>query len=575
MGRIVAYEIKGNLNQLQVIVDQLKKMHKTWDIIYTDVDYHNANTGELIVPKLQEIPNNKRIINQNVSRVLIRYGTVSFVISDSGMRKVLDYFRHNWNNLPYDQVLFKIPGLIIYGANSDIITNRYKIKTSQEEEDPLQLVKKRPFYQTNSGFWINPIELLTFDRFDVMAKYIYAKYKLNHYVTNWHVGLYKSHLEKWIQFYNTEPLKIGFQDFQAAFNILISSLYNRNFDENFPIPINNLGLACDGSHRTGACLALGDKIPAKVKVQEGQGSPGMSAAVFRDKYHLEEKYLDHMAYEYAKLKKNTFMVCLFPSGYEHLEKSEEILKKYGIIVHYKDIWLNDSGCLEFVRLAYTGEWWTGSYVDNFKHSRSKASLCFPMELRKKYPVRVYLYESSDERVVRKAKAEIRDLCQKGNESIHINDTHQQTKIIAASVFNQNSLDFLNKKNLNLHKRFDFLLEKFKDFIEEYKIDPETICIDTGAVLAAYGLRECDDLDVLHKHPLPTVFADYEIDSHNSHVHHHSKQLDEILFNPECYFYYQGIKFVKLELVEKMKADRGSEKDWRDIRLIQSLKYSEE
>nr|NGX47850.1 hypothetical protein [Chlamydiota bacterium] len=63
---------------------------------------------------------------------------------------------------------------------------------------------------------------------------------------------------------------------------------------------------------------------------------------------------------------------------------------------------------------------------------------------------------------------------------------------------------------------------------------------------------------------------YEIDSHNPHLHHHSVGLDEILYNPECHFYYEGIKFVAVDLVKKMKADRGSEKDIRDIKLIDSL-----
>jgi GR25 family glycosyltransferase involved in LPS biosynthesis len=556
-----------NPEKLSSIISTLEEIDPAWDILYTDVDYHHATTGEFIVPNLHYLPSNKSKIDSAISKIHCRYGTAAFVISSSGMRKVLDYFLNNWDDLPLDQTLFKIPSLQIYGVTSDIITNRYlsaEERKNATEEDKF----KPPLLETGREFWIDPLKLLTYDRFDAMAKYIYAKYSLKNYQTSWHRELYKSHLEKWIHFYNTEPLKIGYLDFQQSFDLLIENLATNMFNPVYPIPINTLCLACNGSHRIGICLAL--KIPVKVVVQEGEDSPLMTADAFREMYHLKEKYLDHMAFEYANLKKNTRIVSLFPIGYILRDQAKKILSKYGIIVHYKDLWLSDSGCLEYIRLAYNGEWWTGSYLDNFKHSRAKAELCFPKSLRLVNPVRVYLYECDSEFESRKAKEEIRALCNYGNESIHINDTHAQTKIIAATVFNENSIQFINTKRPNIYPHFDENLEKLKTFIEINNLDSELLCVDTGAVLGAYGLRECQDIDIIHKIELPKTYGSYEIDSHNSHLHHHTKSLDELLFNPNYHFYYQGIKFVSLNLVREMKLNRYSDKDLKDIQLIDDL-----
>lgn len=560
-------QVVQNPEALTKIIAEINQYHLPWDIIYTDVDYHNEETGELIIPCVTSVPDNKKMFDQKFSRVLLRYGTVSYLISSSGMRKILDYFSMHWNDKPYDQVLFNIPGLIIYGSNADLITNRYSLE-KKEEFVPSNYLDSRPYYEMGSEFWIDPIELLTNNRFDVMAKYIYAKYSLNKYNTSWHIDLYKAHLLNWVQFYNSDPLKRSFQNFQTNFDNLLESLSTRSFDEQYPIAINSRGLACNGAHRIGACLALG--IPVKVRVESTVDSPGMTSDVFRNLYHLDEKYLDHMAFEYAKLKKNTHIVCLFPTGNAMLEQAEKILSKYGSIIHRKDIWVSESGALEFIRLVYTGEWWTGSYLDNFKHSRAKALLCFPEELRLSVPVSVYLYECANPQSARQTKNEIRLICQKGNECIHINDTHEQTITIAAGLFNENSIQFMNTKLLNLYPEFDSLLKDLRDFIDNAKIDSEMLAIDTGSVLSAYGLRSCNDMDILHLNPLPPFFPLYNIDSHNPHLHHHSKSLDEIICNPQSHFYYQGLKFVSLDLVKQMKMNRGSEKDWRDIELIDSL-----
>jgi GR25 family glycosyltransferase involved in LPS biosynthesis len=542
-------QMVGTSKDLEKLVNTMNDLQVSWDILYTDVDFHDPKTGTWTVPRIAEVPQNKKEINSTVSRVFCRYGTVSYVISKQGMEKILHYFQSHWDNLPFDQVLFKIPGLQIFGANFDVITNKYRTGGKEKEEQVVQ--SSEPVlegHKIGEEFWIQPQELLSFDRMDILPKYIYANYEIHKYNTKWHIDMYRSHLEKWVKCYNTKPLKIGFKDFQDAFADLMLGMQKGGFDEKFAVGVNDKKIPWNGAHRIGTSLALG--IPIKVKMMERRPSQDLTAKVFRETYHLEEKYLDHMASEYAKLKKNTYVVCLYPLAYEKRKEAEAILEKYGSIVHSKDIWLSESGALEFIRLVYTGEWWTGSYLDDFKHSRGKMLLTFPDEIRTKYPVRVYLFDCDNHQKTTKAKEEIRKLCQKGNEAIHINDTHTQTKIIAATLFNENGVDFLNKRSLKRCENFEGLFEKLSKFIQEKNINPDSICVIGDAVLSAYGCGDCAELQYISKEP------GLEIDPRIRALSHVQDE-DETLFNPEHHFYYNGVKFAKpaeLKMASKSKTN---------------------
>lgn len=130
MSRVLIVNTKAQIKQSPFILNGLLKELETidplWDIFFTDVDYHNLNNGDIIVPTIVidgEVQPNKKRVSANISQVLCRYGTISFIISHSGMMKILNALNHNWIDFPYDQILFRIPDLKCYGPDSDIITN--------------------------------------------------------------------------------------------------------------------------------------------------------------------------------------------------------------------------------------------------------------------------------------------------------------------------------------------------------------------------------------------------------------------------------------------------------------------
>ena len=46
--------------------------------------------------------------------------------------------------------------------------------------------------------------------------------------------------------------------------------------------------------------------------------------------------------------------------------------------------------------------------------------------------------------------------------------------------------------------------------------------------------------------------------------------NEIIYNPENYFYFNGFKFISLNILKKMKQNRNEEKDKNDLKLINKL-----
>ena len=58
--------------------------------------------------------------------------------------------------------------------------------------------------------------------------------------------------------------------------------------------------------------------------------------------------------------------------------------------------------------------------------------------------------------------------------------------------------------------------------------------------------------------------------HNLEITGFDECKDELLFDPNNYFYINGHKFIKLDLIKKMKENRGEPKDIKDIRLINNF-----
>lgn len=413
------------------------------------------------------------------------------------------------------------------------------------------------------------LDLVTPQRFDLAAKTLYARHKMLGDECQWALELYKEHIRVFSgkDCREGDGSKNGVADYVRVFDALIQDVGQRCFDAGLSlVPTGQDGVIIDGSHRVAACVA--HDVPASILhfdiTANTYGSP------FFKSRGLDVKYADAMALEYCRLRTDTYVVMLYPAASGRHSDVQAILQEFGQIVYEKPVELNRQGSYNLIRQVYAGEKWLGDYKNQFAGAWGKANPCF----EKTGPLRVFLFQAEDIDKVRSAKKRIRDLFSIENHSVHINDTHEQAMLLARMLFNANSIHFLNHAQPRFFDGFERQIESYSAWLAERGYDSDRFCIDGSAVLAAYGLRDSADLDVLHFGEADFSSVEPEVNSHNTEVHHHVVQRDDIIFNPEHHFYFLGLKFASLDVIRRLKAKRNEPKDQTDVAAIDRISGTE-
>jgi len=425
------------------------------------------------------------------------------------------------------------------------------------------LLSLLPIEEETPSRHISATSLLCSKRFDLLAKYIYAKHRELKIDNLYAKRLYCDHIKAFNEFREEDGSeKFGAEAFLSSFHNILDSIKHNGFCESETlIPIANENVIIDGAHRIAACL-LYEKMPRglffNVAPQE------FNYAFFKER-GLAEKWCDAVALEYCRLEQSSYIVTVFPSAAGHHEAVKQIVNDSGEIFYEKLIHLNTSGSILLMRQIYKTEPWLGDWANQYQGAKNKALACF----RRAGPMRMFVVKSNQDDM-QTAKKKIRALFNIANDSVHINDTHAETIRIAQALLNENSIHFLNYAQPRYFKVFFDCLDAYQKWMADTGLNQEYFCVDGSSVMAMYGIREARDLDFLHfgyddqiiKHPL--------IGSHNNEVHHHITTRDEIIFNPENHFYFNGIKFASLNIVKQMKKKRNEFKDKVDVNLINAF-----
>ena len=155
----------------------------------------------------------------------------------------------------------------------------------------------------------------------------------------------------------------------------------------------------------------------------------------------------------------------------------------------------------------------------------------------------------------------------GKHSVHINDTQEETWRIATSVFNDNSIDLLNKRKFSETPNFDRFFSEYQSIIKN-RPDNEDFCVAPKNSRSAYGLTDCQNIGFLHHFNINPLRD--KINCYNDAGDFYNISKDEIIYNPNNHFYFNGFKFATLDIIKKMKLNRNEPKDQRDISLIHSI-----
>ncbi len=423
-------------------------------------------------------------------------------------------------------------------------------------------------------FSVDPISLIHPLRFDLMAKYIYAKHRELQVDSSFAKDLYAAHLLAMNdKFYEEVPSKNSLEDYLNNFHIILDTIkaygYQANKCKQVPIWVKvsnqNPGSLyyCDGSHRISACLLNNQNVNIDY-VEQNNFLPPYNYKFLRRK-KLAEKYLDAMALEYCKLSKKCFLAFIFPCFSGNMQNVYTILGGEEKIAYSKEIHFPSMHSqMNLLDQLYSG--WN-SYTPGAMRDWQGY---FPNTSNNK--VTIFLFESDSLDSVREVKNKVRQL---GGSHfvIHTTDEPEETLEVAKLIFVENSLHFINQRKLGKQVNLEQFLTKYQTWLSQNNVDQDCFCVDGSAIMAAYGLRDCRDLDFLHHgyDNLLTQLKTEEISSHNCEMQYHNKPKDEIIFNPDNFFYYKGIKFGALQIVQTMKQLRHEiPKDIDDLKLINSL-----
>ena len=413
---------------------------------------------------------------------------------------------------------------------------------------------------------VAPLDLVSPKRADLMAKYIYAKHREWKTSCRFGTDIYHRHLGVWNGLWEYDPPKRSFEDFIISFNDLLDSIKQEGFNSSYPIPVGSDGIICNGAHRLSACLLYNKKVNVDPIPYECP----YDFDYFKE-LGLESKYLDAMALQYCELKPDSYIMIVFPSAVGHKTEVEKIIKSYAEIVYKKEILFTPIGGFNLILTAYEHEPFVREGIgNNYPSARYKAKLCFPDHLTPHHAAKVYLLRSESLDLIKACKAKIRALFNIYNDSVHTTDIHREAIVLARTLFNKNSLHRLNHKKVVSFPQFERYFEEYRNWLASNHKENEWFSVDGGAILAAYGLRECNDLDFLHYEKEDLGVNIPGIDSHNHLLHHHALPLDDILFDPDNYFFYRGVKFCSLSILKRMKEQRGESKDFFDLWLISQL-----
>ena len=109
-------------------------------------------------------------------------------------------------------------------------------------------------------------------------------------------------------------------------------------------------------------------------------------------------------------------------------------------------------------------------------------------------------------------------------------------------------------------------------------DNTNFCLDTGAVMAFYGVRDTNDIDFISIGNSEKAIVNERLESHNSQYHEYSIAVREIIENPKSHFHYKHITSSTLCTVKSFKKYRSeispgsinSIKDLTDVKKIEEF-----
>ncbi|MFK7840342.1 MAG: FkbM family methyltransferase [Bdellovibrionales bacterium] len=407
-----------------------------------------------------------------------------------------------------------------------------------------------------------PLTILNSNRLDVMARYIYAKSKITGKGKAWGKHCYHELIRAWSQDFKLpppwEPGRSSMQDYWDQFNALIESMRKNGYDpQNSIVPVCENTLV-DGAHRLAASLAC---EVDNINTVELHGEQQIQNYATMKKIGIDEDVLLNMIYEFVKLKTGTRLAILFPVAQNIQQQFISKLEDNFRVDYIESFPISMNGLTNLQDFFYDQhKWWNDWHCEDFAKSRSHKT---------NSNVTIVFFQDNDN--VRDVKDQIRKLHSSDTHVMHTTDTHEETILAAEVLLNNNGRDYLNFKDKSIKpEKFKTYFDQFSTLVKQQGIINDVV-LDTGSILALYGIRDIQDMDYISSTAVDIKTDDSLISKHAEGYDILGIDIDDMIYDPKNHFVYKGIKCVCLDKVLELKKARAAAKDLHDVELIKELK----
>lgn len=404
-------------------------------------------------------------------------------------------------------------------------------------------------------------KLLVYSRFDLAFKLLYLE-NLNKKV-QFSKNIYKEHIRafglgKYTE--NGNPKKNSIEKFIELFQDTYESIKNNGFDRNKSlIPLSKNGTIANGAHRVASAIFLDKNVEC---IELDVENLNYDYKFFYNR-NISSKVLDIAATKFVEYGDNIYLAFIWPTAVGHDKDIENVIPN---IIYRKEITLNPNGAHNLLSQVYYDEKWIGIPENNFRGSKGKLVECF----RNFNPVRIIAFQADSLENVLKIKDKVRSIFNVGKNSIHITDSKYEAIRISRVVFNDNSVHLLNYGKLNKYLSKYQKIDNIKKFIRENKINKSDILIDASLTLSCYGLREAKDTDFFCNLNNELKIKFDKINNHDEVLKYYKNTKQELIYNPNNFFYFNELKFISFKQLYKMKINRGEIKDKNDCKMMEAF-----
>lgn len=418
--------------------------------------------------------------------------------------------------------------------------------------------------------WIEVSDINLNGRFDIFIKYQFARALVLGKATAFHQNAYEEHIRVFNSFLeiddNGSPVKVGATQFVSAFEALIESISHQGFDKSSAIPITLESTPLNGAHRIATCMALENRVC--VSRFDKSFCPQWDYSFFRDR-GAQPRFLDAGAVALLDWFKDMRVAVVYGAAFTARDRILEELSQKVTVWYEKTVQLTEIGKANLIRLIYAGENWLGPAKFGYRGALGKSKPCFPSNAPSYVSIIFFRSNITPDELVA-VKEHIRAGVSLGKHSIHITDTAEEALKIGSAILNNNGVHLLNNKRYDYCASFEQDLTTLKERLKDSNIETEDLCVVGSSTLAAYGIRDARDMDIIIAPNLIEMAEHEGLEISNAHWEAYSFNIRELIYDPNNYFIYEGIKFLSLDNLIKLKSSRREKKDKVDIALVKLM-----